>query len=164
MGCGRVRPAPHPLGREIMRVLRRILLGRPALYALLAMLVITMGVAILAGITEYGRVSLQSRNVAWAAIEAQIAHLRLTASVSAFAASPDQSHRQALSDDLALFRDRLPKLASLAANAPGDLPQTIYNVLARLPDIVRRVEDFRDSGGDGYAILNVRLAILEKPL
>ncbi|MFM9845272.1 MAG: PAS-domain containing protein [Dongiaceae bacterium] len=147
-----------------MRVLRRTSLGRPAHYALIAVLVVAMGAAILAGITEYGRVSWQSRNATWIAIEAQFAHLRLSESVSSYAAAPDEHHRQVLSADLIQFQRQLPKLATLAQDAPGDTPQTIYNMLARLPDIVSRVESFRDGDGHGYGILKERLDSLRQPL
>ena len=112
-----------------MRVLRRTSLGRHALYALIAALVVTTGAAVLAGITEYGRVSWQSRNASWTAIDAQMAHLRLSESVSAYAAMPDERHRRALSADLTQFQRQLPKLAELAEDAPGETPQTIYNML-----------------------------------
>jgi hypothetical protein len=147
-----------------MRVLRRISLGRPALYALIAALVVTMGAAVLAGITEYGRVSWQSRNASWTAIDAQMAHLRLSESVSAYAAAPDERRRRALLADLVQFQGQLPKLAQLAEDAPGDTPQTIYNVLARLPDIVIRVQNLRDGDADGYESLKERLDSLRQPL
>ena len=79
-------------------------------------------------------------------------------------AAPKPEQRRAMLRDLALFQDRLPKLAEAADGDSGATVQTVYFALAQLPDIGNRVVALRPGDTDGYAILKERLDSLRQPL
>lgn len=146
-----------------MQILRRHRLGHAALYALIAVLAVMAGAAIVAGMSGYLGGPAQTRVASWTAVEAQAAHLRLSASVSAYVAEPTPNRRQIMSQDLAVFQSRMPKLVELP-DAGGNAADIIYFVLARMPDIADRVRRLRPDDADGYSTLKKRLDSLQPPL
>jgi PAS domain S-box-containing protein len=138
---------------------------RPAaLYALIVTLAIVAGAGIVVGAKEYVRISGQVRAASWTAVEAEIAYLQLSESVSAYMAEPRPERRQVMLEELAQLQDRLPKLADLVGSDAEGTGQVVYFALARLPDIGDRVTKLRPGDTYGYSILKQRLDSLRQPL